>query len=104
MKIVVTGGAGFVGSSLCLALKEKYSGYQIVAFDNLRRRGSELNLADLKKCGIEFLHGDIRNKEDLNALGDFDVLIEASAEPSVLAGISSTPDYVINNNLYGSIN
>jgi CDP-paratose 2-epimerase len=104
MKIVVTGGAGFVGSTLCLQLKEKYPNYKIVAFDNLKRRGSELNLIDFQKKNISFIHGDIRNSEDLQALGKFDVLVEASAEPSVTAGLDSDPTYVINNNLYGSIN
>ena len=104
MKIVITGGAGFVGSSLCLELKRKYPSYNIVAFDNLKRRGSELNLKDFQKSGIEFIHGDIRNNEDILALGAFDVLVEASAEPSVTAGLDSDPTYVINNNLYGSIN
>lgn len=101
--ILVTGGAGFVGSNLCLKLKEKYPAYTIVAFDNLRRRGSELNLDDFRQRGIRFVHGDIRNAEDLAAAGSFDVLVEASAEPSVMAGLDSNPTYVINNNLYGSI-
>lgn len=104
MKIIVTGGAGFVGSTLCLQLKAKYPNYEIVAYDNLKRRGSELNLIDFQKNAIAFIHGDIRNNEDLQSLGDFDVLIEASAEPSVTAGLDSDPTYVINNNLYGSIN
>jgi CDP-paratose 2-epimerase len=103
MKIIITGGAGFVGSSLALKLKTKYTNYTIIALDNLKRRGSELNLEDLKTSGIDFVHGDIRNKEDLEELGDFDCMIEASAEPSVLAGLNSNPDYVINNNLLGSI-
>ena len=104
LKIVVTGGAGFVGSTLCIQLKQKYPNYEIVAFDNLKRRGSELNLIDFQKLGIPFIHGDIRNNEDILAIGNFDVLIEASAEPSVTAGLDSDPTYVINNNLYGSIN
>lgn len=104
MKIIVTGGAGFVGSTLCLQLKAKYPSYEIVAFDNLKRRGSELNLIDFQKNNISFIHGDIRNNEDLESVGNFDVLIEASAEPSVTAGLDSDPTYVINNNLYGSIN
>lgn len=104
MRIVVTGGAGFVGSTLCIQLKNKYPHYEIIAFDNLKRRGSELNLADFQTLNISFIHGDIRNNEDLVALGNFDVLIEASAEPSVTAGLDSDPTYVINNNLYGSIN
>ena len=104
MRIIITGGAGFVGSTLCIQLKQKYPAYEIVAFDNLKRRGSELNLADFQKLFIPFIHGDIRNNEDLSGLGNFDVLIEASAEPSVTAGLDSDPTYVINNNLYGSIN
>ena len=104
LKILVTGGAGFVGSTLCIKLKEKYPSYDIVAFDNLKRRGSELNLIDFQKLGISFIHGDIRNAEDILAIGFFDVLVEASAEPSVTAGLDSDPTYVINNNLYGSIN
>lgn len=104
MKIVITGGAGFVGSTLGIQLKTKYPSYQIIAFDNLKRRGSELNLADFQRLDIAFIHGDIRNNEDILAIGGFDVLIEASAEPSVTAGLDSDPTYVINNNLYGSIN
>ena len=104
MRILITGGAGFVGSSLCLKLKQKYPSYSITAFDNLKRRGSELSLSDFQQAGITFMHGDIRNSEDLAAVGDFDVLIEASAEPSVMSGLNSDPTYVINNNLYGSIN
>lgn len=102
--ILITGGAGFVGSSLCISLKKKYPTYTILAFDNLKRRGSELSLSDFQQLGISFIHGDIRNQEDLNAIGKFDVLIECSAEPSVMAGLDSDPSYVINNNLYGSIN
>lgn len=103
-KILVTGGAGFIGSSICIKIKEKYPDYSIIAFDNLKRRGSELNLIDFTKRGIGFIHGDIRNSEDLNSVGSFDILIEASAEPSVLAGLNTDPTYIINNNLYGSIN
>ncbi|SDB22146.1 CDP-paratose 2-epimerase [Flavobacteriaceae bacterium MAR_2010_188] len=104
MKILITGGAGFVGSSLCLHLKRKYPYYQILAFDNLKRRGSEINLVELKKHEIGFIHGDIRNKEDLELIGEFDVMVEASAEPSVLSGLNSNPSYVIQNNLIGAIN
>ena len=104
MKIVVTGGAGFVGSSLCLQLKAKYPSYSIVAFDNLSRNGSELNLPDFSAMGIPFIYGDIRNVTDLDKLGEFDVMIDAAAEPSVLAGISSDPMPIIDNNLIGSIN
>lgn len=104
-KILITGGAGFVGSQLALSIKAKYPFYQIVTLDNLKRRGSELNLPILKSNNIDFVHGDIRNKEDFDTLDqDFDLMIEASAEPSVLAGLDGTPDYVVNTNLIGTIN
>lgn len=104
MKILITGGAGFVGSSLAIALKTNYPDYQVFALDNLKRRGSELNISRLKKVGVEFVHGDIRSKEDFDALPAVDVVIEASAEPSVLAGLDGTPDYLINTNLFGTVN
>jgi len=103
MKILITGGCGFVGSSIALHLRSAYPSYSIIAFDNLHRRGSELNIGRLKSEKIDFVHGDIRQKEDIEAIGKVDVLIEASAEPSVLAGIGSSPDYAINTNLMGTI-
>jgi len=104
MRLLVTGGCGFVGSSLAIQFKRENPDYKIVAFDNLKRRGSELNIARLRKEGIDFVHGDIRNREDLWAAGDFDVMLECSAEPSVLAGYDGSPDYVLNTNLFGTIN
>lgn len=102
--ILITGGAGFVGSSLAISLKTNYPGYEIVVLDNLKRRGSELNLVRLKKSGVVFYHGDVRNREDFDDLPKIDVIIEASAEPSVLAGVNGTPDYVVNTNLFGTVN
>jgi CDP-paratose 2-epimerase len=102
--ILITGGCGFVGSNLAIYLKSAYPDNQVVCLDNLKRRGSELNLKRLKTAGIQFIHGDIRNKEDFDDLGKIDLLIEAAAEPSVLAGINNTPDYLINTNLLGTIN
>lgn len=104
MQILITGGAGFVGSTLCLGLKAKYPAYRVLALDNLRRRGSELNLSRLKAAGVEFVHGDIRNTEDLEDLGHLDVVIDASADPSVLSGIQSPVMPLINANLNGTIN
>ena len=104
MRILVTGGAGFVGSNLASFFKHDRPDATIVAFDNLRRRGSELALLRLRAAGVEFRHGDVRNAEDLADAGDFDLMIECSAEPSVHAGYDASPAYVINTNLTGTIN
>lgn len=104
MNILITGGAGFVGSNTAVALKKKYPNYNIVVFDNLKRRGSEFNLIEFRQLGIDFIHGDIRNPEDLEQIKSFDYMIEASAEPSVMSGLDGSPSYVINNNLTGAIN
>ena len=101
-RILVTGGAGFVGSGVALALKAKHPGAQVVAFDNLHRRGSELNLARLRDAGVIFTHGDIRSLADLNALPEPpDLIVECSAEPSAQAGYGGSPEYLIDTNLLG---
>jgi CDP-paratose 2-epimerase len=104
MNILITGGAGFVGSNLAIGLAQKYPDWQITALDNLKRRGSELNLPRLKQAGIEFVHGDVRNPEDLDPIAlKPDLILECSAEPSVLAGYTS-PGYLLQTNLAGTIN
>lgn len=104
MHILITGGAGFVGSNLAVQFKTKYPKYTITCLDNLKRRGSELNLPRFREMGIQFVHADIRNPEDLDTIEHFDCLIDASAEPSVLAGITSPVAQVVNNNLMGTVN
>jgi CDP-paratose 2-epimerase len=101
-RILVTGGAGFVGASLCLTLAERRPGVHVVALDSLKRRGSELNLARLRAAGVEFVHGDVRAREDLLALEPVQAIVECSAEPSVLAGLGTGADYVVQTNLVGA--
>ena len=103
-KILITGGSGFVGSNLAVSSKLKYPKVKVIALDNLCRRGSELNIIRLKKNDIEFIHGDIRSPEDLELKEKIDLIIECSAEPSVLSGYGGSPGYVIDTNLTGSIN
>ncbi len=103
MRVLITGGAGFVGASL--AQRFAASGAKVTAFDNLRRRGSELNLPLLKRAGIAFAHGDIRSPADLEELtGNFDLFIDACAEPSVLAGLDGGANYLVQTNLVGTLN
>lgn len=104
MNILITGGAGFVGSNLGMGLVQKYSDWKITVLDNLKRRGSELNLPRFKQASIEFVHGDVRNPEDLDPIVlKPDLILECSAEPSVLAGYTS-PGYLLQTNLAGTIN
>jgi CDP-paratose 2-epimerase len=100
--VLVTGGAGFVGSSVAIALAARHPEWSVRVLDNLRRRGSELNLARLRAAGVEFVHGDIRQPADLATIGRIDALVECSAEPSVLSGFEGSPDYVIESNLLGA--
>ena len=105
MKILITGGAGFVGGALARHFQHDGTGNYVVVVDNLHRRGSEWNLDGLRSEGVTFVHGDVRNAADLEALdGTFDVLIEASAEASVHAGIADSPRYVLDTNLLGAMN
>jgi CDP-paratose 2-epimerase len=105
MKILITGGAGFVGAALAKFFRRDATKNSVVVLDNLRRRGSEWNLDGLRSEGVTFVHGDIRNPADLDALdGTFDVFIEASAEASVHAGITDSPRYVLDTNLLGALN
>jgi len=103
MRILITGGAGFVGSNLALLLAQQ-RGDQVVAFDNLHRRGSELALVRLRNGGVDFVHGDIRNPEDIEGLPGPDLIIECSAEPSVHAGYDGNARYLLNTNLVGTVN
>lgn len=101
--ILITGGAGFIGSNLAVSFKQRYPDLKLIALDNLKRRGSELNLRILKENGIDFIHADIRCPEDLIFNKKIDLMIECSAEPSVMAGFDN-PAYIINTNLAGTIN
>lgn len=103
MRVLITGGAGFVGANLAVALAERHSDWQVVALDNLMRRGSELNLPRLRETGVEFVHGDVREPADLAAVGEFEAMIECSAEPSVLASAANT-SYSVQTNLLGAFN
>src|SRR5262245_15410643 len=103
-RVLVTGGAGFVGSNLALAFKRNRSTAMVMVLDNLKRRGSELALARLGASGVKFMHGDVRISDDLAAIGPVDLLIEASAEPSVHAGYDGNPNYLIHSNLVGAVN
>ena len=102
MRVLVTGGAGFIGASTCLGLARRHPEWELTALDNLKRRGSELNLPRLREAGVSFRHGDVRELDDLTAVGEVDAIVECSAEPSVMAGVGGNPGYVVQSNLVGA--
>ncbi|GAB1488557.1 NAD-dependent epimerase/dehydratase family protein [Opitutaceae bacterium] len=106
MRILISGICGFVGSTLAKALLGKVSDLQIVGFDNFIRPGSELNRAELKRLGIRLFHGDLRSATDLETLPPVDWVIDAAANPSVLAGVDgkTSSRQLIEHNLGGTVN
>ncbi len=102
MKVLITGGCGFLGSTLALHLREK--GHDVVAMDNLVRRGSESNIPRLQKHGVAFVHGDVRCVEDFAGLpSGIELICDASAQPSVVSGYTN-PMFDLTNNTLGVFN
>ena len=106
MHILITGICGFVGSTLAKALRQHSTTYKIFGIDNLSRSGSWLNKQPLEDIGIQVLHGDIRSASDLEALPKADWVIDAAANPSVLAGVDGKTSslQLVQHNLQGTIN
>lgn len=108
MTLLITGICGFAGSTLAEALldHQRPGALEITGIDNFSRSGSWLNRDRLAARGIKVLHGDIRNASDLEALGPFDWVIDAAANPSVLAGVDgkSSSRQLVEHNVAGTIN
>ena len=77
-----------------------------MGLDNLVRPGSETNRRTLRQRGIKLYHGDVRSPSDLETLPRCDWIIEAAANPSVLAGVDgkTSSRQLIEHNLVGTIN
>ncbi len=106
MKILITGICGFVGSRLAIAIRERVDGAQIFGIDNLLRPGAEGNRSVLASRGIVFSHGDLRMRSDVEVIPACDWVIDAAANPSVLAGVDgrSSPRQLGEHNLTGTLN
>ena len=102
-RILITGGAGFVGSSLALRLRESNPDGEVICLDNLHRHGSELNRQRIVKAGVTYVKGDVRDRQAFE-MAPCDLIIDAAAEPSVLAGHGGDAGYVVDTNLGGTLN
>jgi len=103
-RLLVTGGAGFVGANVCVALAARHPDWELVALDNLHRAGSQLNLPRIEGAGVEFVRADVRDLSALRAVGPIDALVECSAEPSALVGMTGDTSYPFETNLVGAYN
>jgi len=100
IKILITGGCGFVGTNLALYLNNHY---KVECMDNLSRRGSRFNLNLLKKNKIKNYNIDVNNFKKILKLPKYDFIIDCCAEASIEVSKKDI-DRVINTNLFGTIN
>ena len=106
MKILVSGICGFAGSTIAHGLLDLDSTLELVGFDNFSRAGSHLNIEPLRKRGVLLHHADLRAASDLDSIANIDWIIDAAANPSVLAGVDGTTSsrQLIEHNLFGTVN
>ncbi len=106
MRILISGACGFVGSTIARALAESGQDRQVLGFDNFIRPGSETNREALRKLGVKLFHADLRAASDLDALPDADWVVDAAANPSVLAGVDgrTSSRQLVEHNLGGTVN
>ena len=103
MKILITGGCGFVGSNIAIYLKKKIKKVKIISLDNLSRSGSKVNRNRLRTNKIRNFKINIEDYKKIQKLEKFNLIIDCCAEPSIEAS-RNAPDRVFNTNLVGTFN
>jgi len=106
MRVLITGVCGFVGATIALGLREHVAGIDTSGIDSFIRPGSETNRLSLARAGVRVSHGDIRQASDVETLPPADWVIDAAANPSVLAGVDgrTSSRQVVEHNLGGTVN
>lgn len=99
--ILITGGAGFIGSHLVRLMVNKYPNYQIVNLDKLTYAGNLANLTDIEnKANYKFVKGDIVDADFINQLFSdytFDAVIHLAAESHVDRSIEGPMEFIMTN-------
>ncbi len=90
MKILITGGCGFVGSNIAIYLKKKLKRAKIYSLDNLTRKGSSYNKNRLKREKIENFNINVEKYKKIKSLPRFDLIIDCCAEPAIEASKKRT--------------
>lgn len=104
MKILITGGCGFVGSNIAFYLKKRLKKASIYSLDNLIRNGSIVNRDRLKNIGIKNFKIDISDNKKIKKIkANFNLIIDCCAEPAIEAS-RKDPNRVFKTNLIGTYN
>ncbi len=93
MKILITGGAGFIGSNFVRYMVERYPDEEIIVFDKLTYAGRLENLQDIKDK-IIFIRGDICSREDIEKIHDCNSIFNFAAETHVDRSITDAGSFV----------
>lgn len=101
-RILVTGGAGFIGSNFVRMILSKYPEYHVTVLDSLTYAGNMDNLADVSGPRMDFIKGDIRNPGDVDGpVKDADAIVNFAAESFVDRSILE-PDSFITTDVLGT--
>lgn len=112
MKVLVTGGVGFLGSHVCEMGKklgndvtyiDNFNDYELKASGYKTVDSKKLNADILQELGVKCIRGDLRNLELLNKLPKYDYIIHTAAQPTVTLSMSD-PRYDLENNVVATFN